>query len=123
MIDEPEAEIVRQVFDLYLKHRCVTQTWRISDEMGLRSRVPKQADGMPLEGPRFSRSRVHWMLTNCVYVGEVRHNENQYAGRHAPIIAQEKWNAVQRLLGEKLAGSGRGVGKSRSSSPFVGRLT
>jgi hypothetical protein len=38
------------------------------------------------------------MLQNRVYIGEVEHREQVYAGEHQPIIERELWDRVHELL-------------------------
>jgi hypothetical protein len=41
------------------------------------------------------------LLSNCVYVGKVRHKDQAYAGVHDAIVHQELWDRVQAALADK----------------------
>ena len=41
---------------------------------------------------------------NRVFLGEINHRENSYAGEHAPIIDRELFDAVQQIIGENRQG-------------------
>jgi hypothetical protein len=99
IINEFEAVRVRQLFALFKQHGCLTKTWRAANELGIRSRP---MEGYP-EGPRLRRSGLLWILSNPVYVGQVRHKQTTYPGRHEPIIDAESWTEVQSLVARDVA--------------------
>ena len=118
VIDDAEAAIVRQLFDLYLEHRCIVRTKQAADRLGLVSRPSKGRDsGLP-----FSRGGVHWLLTNPVYVGEIRHGKLTYPGLHQPIIERSAWDEVQAQLTSRKSGTKRGGSNIRSRSLLVGKI-
>ena len=51
---------------------------------------------------RFSRSKIHTMLRDRSYIGEVFHRGDWHPGKHEPLIDPATWNRVQRLLGTKI---------------------
>ncbi len=90
-IDEPTAAVVRRIFELYAHHghtidSLITQ---LKDE-GFSYR-PSQA--------RFSRSKVHAILTDRAYIGEVSYHGQWYPGIHPPLVDRAKFDRVQSLLG------------------------
>ena len=117
-IDETEAPIVRQIFDLYRTHRCVVKTRNAAIAAGLRARAPTGSD----VGPIFSRGGIHWLLTNPVYIGEIRHHKNSYPGLHAPIIDRAIWDEVQTQLTALKSGPTRGRRNVAWRSLLTGKL-
>ena len=115
VIDDAEAAIVRQLFDLYREHRCIVRTKQAADRLGLVSRPSKGRDS----GRPFSRGGVHWLLTNPVYVGKIRHGKLTYPGLHQPIIERSAWDEVQALLTSRKSGAKRGGSNIRSRSGAV----
>lgn len=51
-------------------------------------------------GLSFSHGHLYQLLTNPVYVGDIRHGKNIYSGEHDQVIDQECWDAVQAKLQE-----------------------
>ena len=51
---------------------------------------------------RFPRSKIHDILRDRAYIGEVLYRDEWYPGKHEPIIDRSTWNRVQKLLGGKV---------------------
>jgi len=51
---------------------------------------------------RFTRSKVHTMLRDRSYIGEVFHRGNWHPGNQEHLVDAATWNRVQRLLGSKV---------------------
>lgn len=49
-------------------------------------------------GAPFSYGHIHYILTNPVYAGRIRHNANVYPGQHAPLIEPKVWDDIQEQL-------------------------
>jgi site-specific DNA recombinase len=45
-----------------------------------------------------SRGMIYNMLSNPIYIGQIRHKKTVYAGEHESIISQEMWNNVQQHI-------------------------
>lgn len=131
-IVEEEAKIVRTLYDLYLECESIVEVKSRAERMGLRSvaRKGKRADsstdetfeGHSTPGEPFARSHIHYILTNPVYAGRIRHRNKTYDGRHPPIIEPSIWEEVQARL---VAASRRGRGQANISSkisPLAGKL-
>jgi site-specific DNA recombinase len=61
------------------------------------------------------------MLSNPIYLGEIRHKGVRHPGLHEPIIDRELWEATQLLLGSRGARCAPRAKKS-SPSPLTGKL-
>jgi DNA invertase Pin-like site-specific DNA recombinase len=98
VIDQEQAASVRTIFQLYTE---LKSTGELSDELhrrGITTRARTLSSGACYGGGRFSRGALATMLQNRVYIGEVEHREQVYAGEHQPIIERELWDRVQQLL-------------------------
>lgn len=98
VIEEEQAESVRTIFELYTE---LKSTGELSDELhrrGITTRARTLSSGASYGGGRFSRGALATMLQNRVYIGEVEHRDQVYAGEHQPIIERELWDKVQELL-------------------------
>ncbi|MEM5495090.1 recombinase family protein [Hoeflea sp. AS16] len=136
-----EAETVRTLYDLYLKHRSILAVVDHANRLGLRGKakarkrkeVNKRSDEDGADaathsinpgacGVTFERAALHYLLTNPVYAGRIRHKETIHEGQHPPIIDPDVWVRVQEHMKES-AGRKRGEGKDGSIiSPLAGTL-
>ncbi len=70
----------------------------------------------------FSRSQIHYILSNPIYAGRIRHRERIYDGQHSAIIEPAVWDDVQaRMLAASV--KGRGATNAARTSPLAGKLT
>jgi hypothetical protein len=51
--------------------------------------------------PRWTRSKLHTILRDRAYIGEVFYQGNWYPGTHKPLVDRVTFDRVQVLLGEK----------------------
>jgi len=121
VINETEAETVRSLFQLYLDLGCVRRVKEEADRQGLVSKHRQLESGKTYGGRPFTRGRIYHLLSNPVYVGQIRHKEHTYPGQHPAIIDRATFVAVQRML---TAGTGRRKGQpsATSSSPLAGKF-
>jgi site-specific DNA recombinase len=92
VICKDEAEIVKMIFNLYVKGLGYKAILNLLNQEGIRSK----------HGKPFSTATIRKILTNVVYVGMIKfHEENEAAivqGIHEPIISKKLWNSVQLRL-------------------------
>jgi site-specific DNA recombinase len=98
VIDDPEAAIVRAVYDLYLRHGTVAGV-----QVELARRKIVKPEGLTTTGRRyggrpFSRGQIYRLLSNPIYLGQIAHKGSRYDGQHDAIIEQGTWDAVQTKL-------------------------
>jgi hypothetical protein len=101
VVNEAEAAQVRLILKRYLELGSVR---KLVDELtasGIVTKVRPLRDGSSLGGVSFSRSGLFHLLSNCVYIGKVRHKDQTYAGMHNAIVDQELWGRVQAALADK----------------------
>ena len=93
-VDSEEAAAVRRIFELYAYHGHTLDTLRQAlADMEIHY-TPRQ--------PRFSRSKVHEILRDRCYIGEVNYRGNWFPGAHEAIVDRAVWDRVQVLLGAKI---------------------
>ncbi len=98
VINEAEAETVRTLFELYLKHASVRLMKQEADRLRLRTKVRKPNNGGRHGGELFTRGHLYKLLANPIYVGEIAHQGTRHAGKHEAIIDRGTWDAVQEQL-------------------------
>ena len=122
-INEAEAETVRTLYALYRKHGTLRQVKAEADRLRLRTKQRFAADGTRTGGLPFRRGHLHYLLTNPLYAGRIRHQRRVYEGQHPSIIAPELWDAVQTQLQAGAAKPRRRTTKGRAApSPLAGKL-
>lgn len=122
VVNAAEADVVKQLFELYLEHGCLNATARAANAHGLQSKHRVFASGREQGGGAFSRGQIHKILTNPVYRGMIRHKDKSFPGTHPAIIDDTLWDAVQARLQSTSARrrGGSQIGSTTSSAPLKG---
>jgi DNA invertase Pin-like site-specific DNA recombinase len=98
VIHKNEAAIVRKIFSLYLKLKNTSALYRkLQSEKIVRPKATTNS-GYRYGGGYFSRGALRLLLSNPLYVGEVRHGGQTYLGQHQAIIDKSLWIKVQQIL-------------------------
>ncbi len=97
-IAEPDAEVIRTIYNLYLKHGNVRLVKEVIDDKGMKTPVRTLCSGRVKGGADFSYGHIHYILTNPVYAGRIRHHAKVYPGQHDPLIDPEVWDGIQEQL-------------------------
>ncbi len=98
IVNAREAERVRELFRLFEEQGSIRPTLAVVQRRGWKLKSWTRRDGTVHAGGRFSANTLRHLLTNVLYVGDVRHKGTIYPGEHAPIIERETWGRVQALL-------------------------
>jgi len=114
-IDEPRAELVRDLYRLYLELGCVSA---LVAEVARRgwvtpARITRRegaAGGRP-----FSRGHLYRILSNPVYIGQIAHKDQMFAGQHPAIVERDLWDAVQAQMKANQQGHRKRVNSSQPS--------
>jgi hypothetical protein len=85
------------------------------------SKVRLSKNGVRSGGRQFSRGALYQMLSNPIYLGEIRHKKERHTGQHEPIVNRELWEKVQRHLCDQAATHRQRPTKG-PSSPLAGKL-
>ncbi len=126
-ITEPDAGVIRRIYDLYMKLRNVRLVREAVDAQGLKTPVRTLVSGRVKGGADFSYGHIHYILTNPVYAGRIRHHAKVYPGQHPPLIAPGIWDGIQEQLRSDSA-KGRTFtmrnrkGARKSASPLAGKI-
>lgn len=87
VIDEAEADIVREVFNRFSKGESVKS---IGDDLisrGIRTKKGHYVDD----------KRLYKIIGNSKYIGQVTHNDVVYTNIYPAIIDKDTWDAVQAI--------------------------
>ena len=104
LIDDAEAETVKLIFERYRDLESIPALQADLRSRGIVSRVRTLSSGRRVGGIALTNGPLSAILRNRVFLGEINHRENSYAGEHAAIIDRELFDAVQQIIGENRQG-------------------
>jgi site-specific DNA recombinase len=98
VVNREEAETVKKIYENYLELGSVGLLKRGLDEPGIVSKTRVSKKGNRSGGRCFSRGALYELLSNPIYIGEIRHSKERHPGQHEPIVDRELWEKVQKHL-------------------------
>lgn len=101
-IDDSEANIVRFIFEQFLRTKRYTAVMTAVREAGFCSSVKYSKRGVPRGGTPLNPSTVYQILRSPIYIGEIQGHDRTYKGRHQPLITTETWKAAQEISAERM---------------------
>jgi site-specific DNA recombinase len=90
-IETVKAPRVRRIFELYAYHGHTLDA--------LQAQLAQEGVYYTDSVPRFSRTKLHEILTDRSYIGDVMYRGQWHPGTHEPLIERLTWNQVQANLG------------------------
>ena len=121
VMNPAEAETVKGIFQRYLELRSVRLLKDDLDRRGIISKIRLSRNGNRSGGKAFSRGALYELLSNPVYIGEIRHRKERHPGQHEPIVERELWERAQRQLRDQAARCKTRATKA-GPSPLAGKL-
>jgi hypothetical protein len=106
IIDEPQAALVRSVFQRFVRVGSATTLVQQLRAEGIRNQ----------HGKLFDKGAIYRLLNNCICAGDVSHKGSIYPGEHAAIIERALWDKVHAILKEspRVRGS-----RNRAATPAI----
>ena len=108
LVDEIEADRVRQIFSLYIEYRSLLPVVKELRQRGWTTKQWVTKKGDHRGGRTFTKSAVYKLLTNVTYIGKIRYKEETHEGEHDGIVPTELFQRVQTQL--KANGNSGGTG-------------
>jgi hypothetical protein len=121
VIVKREAETVRDIFRRYQELGCVRLLKEDLDRRGVVSKRRTSKTGIESGGHSFSRGALYALLSNPIYVGEIRHKNLRHPGQHQAIVDRAEWERTQQQLQEHRVRA-KSHDASVEKSPLIGRL-
>ncbi|HLP82880.1 MAG TPA: recombinase family protein [Phycisphaerales bacterium] len=118
VVNEREAEIVREIFRAYLEHKSLLKVVKLCEQRGWRTKAWAASSGRVMGGQPFAKPEISRLLRNALYVGKVPHHGQTYDGEHPAIVDADIFAAVQQQL--KIASQAGGSGQTTSANPLRG---
>ncbi|MGD9791128.1 MAG: recombinase family protein [Phycisphaerales bacterium] len=98
VVNQEEAEVVLEVFKLYLDRKSLLDVARELNRRGLRTKAVRTRRGRSYGGREWDKGAVLKILSHVLYRGRVRYKSETYAGEHEAIVQDDLWNEVHGLL-------------------------
>ena len=98
VVNEAEAQTVRQIFLTYLDLRSLQAVATELNRRAWRTKAWVTKNGTFHEGVAFQKSHLSRLLGNPLYVGRVSHRKEVYEGEHPAIVDEAIYAEVQALL-------------------------
>ncbi|MBK8100635.1 MAG: recombinase family protein [Planctomycetes bacterium] len=107
VINKTEADLVREIFRLYLDHGGLVATVAELERRGIKNKSWVNKAGKPVHGTPFDKNGLRALLTNPLYTGKVRCGSELVAGRHDAIVDVALFDEVQDALRNHRRGAPR----------------
>ncbi|MCG3138850.1 MAG: hypothetical protein HJJLKODD_02719 [Phycisphaerae bacterium] len=98
VVNDAEAERVREIFNLYVEKQSLIQTAKLLNERGWTTKHWTTRKGTTRGGQPFDKQILHRLLTNVTYFGQVRYKDEIHKGEHEAIVDEPIWQSVQRMV-------------------------
>jgi site-specific DNA recombinase len=92
-----EAQRVRAIFALYLKHKGLIPVVQELARRGWTTKCWTTRKGRQRGGRPFTKTALHQLLRNVVYIGKLRYRTELHPGEHEAIVEERVWQRVQAL--------------------------
>jgi DNA invertase Pin-like site-specific DNA recombinase len=121
VVNQTEATTVRQIYHRYLEVGSVPKLKKDLDGRGVVSKIRVSRKGTRSGGQSFSRGALYELLSNPIYIGEIRHKRERHPGQHEAILERKLWETVQQRLLNGAARTSEPQTKALPS-PLAGRV-
>src|SRR6266853_1709228 len=101
VVNQAEAATVRQIYHRYLEVGTVPKLKKDLDRDGVVSKMRVSRKGTRSGGRSFSRGALYELLSNPIYIGEIRHKRERHPGQHEAILDRNLWEKVQKRLRDR----------------------
>jgi site-specific DNA recombinase len=115
-----EADLVRKIFDGYLRLGSISALTASLNAEGLKPKTRRLANGRTIAAARYRVGPLAHLLKNRFYIGEVAYRGEIHPGEHQPILPRALFDEVQGRLKEQAVQ--RSAVRSSSPSLLAGRI-
>jgi site-specific DNA recombinase len=98
VVNAEDAELVREIFRMYLQRRSLLDVCRELNRRGLRTKAVTTSKGAAYGGREWDKPAVLKVLANVLYRGKVRYKTEMFPGEHEAIVDESLWTKVYELL-------------------------
>ena len=101
VVNQEEAKRVRAVFALYVECRSTDELLAAVQAQGWINKHWKTNTVTAEAGSPFTKKNLERLLSNVLYIGQVRYQGKTYPGEQASIVAERVWREAQKLLAQE----------------------
>ncbi|MCP3169978.1 recombinase family protein [Myxococcus qinghaiensis] len=98
VVNEYEATVVREAFELYLQHQQASTVARLLNEVGRKTKRHEARSGATRAARKWTTQDVLRLLRSPLYAGFVPYGDEMHPGEHSPIVGRATFHRVQDLL-------------------------
>src|SRR3989338_1912221 len=98
VVNPKEAELVKEIFDLYLEKRSLLSVAIALNEKNRMTKSYAALEGNKSGGVKFKSTSIQSIVKNPFYIGKVHHAGALYQGEQECIIADEIFQKTQEIL-------------------------
>jgi site-specific DNA recombinase len=98
VVNADDAELVREIFRMYLQRRSLLDVCRELNRRGLKTKAVQTRKGAAYGGRVWDKPAVLKVLANVLYRGKVRYKADTFPGEHDAIVDEALWTKVHELL-------------------------
>jgi site-specific DNA recombinase len=113
IVNAPEARQVRAIFALYRQKQGLIPVLQELESRGWLTKRWITRRGQARGGRPFTKSSLHRLLTNVIYIGRLKYKREVHQGEQPPILDLDLWKETQRLLsGQATKSRARSLGEA-----------
>lgn len=116
VINSQEAKTIRHIFTRFIEVGSTTLLYKEMLLEGMKTKSWTTQDGRFRPGKPIDRGLIYKILNNRTYLGELRHKDQWYEGKHEAIIDQKLWDDVHSILATNAHARGN---HTRAKIPFL----
>ena len=120
VVNEAEAELVRHIFERFLKVGSATLLVKELNAAGHRTKSWTTQDGKDRQGQPFTKGFLYKMLVNRVYLGEAVHKGVAHPGEHTAIIDRGTWDKVRAVMTDNAPRKRANAVRASTPAPLKG---
>jgi site-specific DNA recombinase len=121
VVNEAEAEQVREIFGLFVRHRSLIPALEEIQQREWRMKSWVTCQGEHHAGQVFNRHSLVRLLSNVLYLGQVNYKGTVYPGEQPAIVDRKVWEKANELLQRQERG-GDGRERNRQGALLKGLL-
>lgn len=116
VINPKEANTIKHIFKRFIQLGSATMMGKELQLDGVTSKSWTTQDGRYRPGKPIDRGLIYKILNNRTYLGELRHRDQWYPGKHEAIIDKPTWVKVHAILSTNARTRGN---YTRAKIPFL----
>ena len=121
VVNSEEADRVQAIFALYLQHQSLAATLAEIETRQWTTKGWTTRDGKEHLGRPFTKTTLERLLRNVLYLGQVSHQQEVYAGEQAAIVERRVWERANQKLTKEQNGSCAAARSSRERKMIAPR--